>query len=228
MINKDKDYFNKATTKDADIFLKYRKFLEDHGIIFKGKSICDIGCATGNFLSMVSSDKNCYGVDYSQHAINMCKERFPKIDDHFSRVNLNSTKQLPFDLKFDLITMFDVLEHVDNLGNLKKILNSSHKKGGLLVLTTPNANNFMRFVKRAWFTGEMDDTHVNLFTPYTVDFLLRKMGYEKISISTPYNFYFKDNWLTKNLPFGGQIFAIYKSNVVNRGNDKKNTNAKKK
>lgn len=208
----DKQYFTRATTKEEGVFDKYANFLQKEELKLAGLSVCDIGCATGNFISNFNSICDCYGVDGSKFAIDVCKEKFPEMESHFAVVDLNLTKKLPFHKKFDLITMFDVIEHIDNLASLKELFNSSLTKGGYLLITTPNANNLLRFYKRILFTGEIDETHVNLFTPYTLDFFLRRSGFKKISISTPYNFYFKNNWLTKNLLLGGQIFALYRLN----------------
>ncbi len=205
----NQNYFNKATTKKEGIFKKYANFLHREGVELVNLSICDIGCATGNFVSGFISKNDCFGVDNSKYAIETCKKKFPQCKNHFSVLDLNIAQKLPFRKKFQLITMFDVIEHIDNLANLKSLIVSSLDSKGYLLITTPNANNFLRFIKRNLFTGEIDQTHVNLFSPYTLDFFLRRTGFRKIAISTPYNFFFKHNFLTKRLLFGGQIFALY-------------------
>lgn len=210
MTKAKKNYFNSATTKNSKVFHKYVGFFNSKGRNLKNQNVCDIGCATGNFISEIWRENNCFGVDNSDFAIKHCKKKYSEIKEHFALVDLNSDQKLPFKLKFDLITLFDVIEHIDNLANLKEIIAKSIHPGGYLLITTPNANNFLRFINRKWFTGEMDRTHVNLFTPYTLDFFLRKSGYKRVKLFTPYNFCFKDNWFTNNLLFGGQIFALYK------------------
>lgn len=205
----DKQYFTKVTTKGEGIFHKYADFSRKEGLKLNNLSVCDVGCATGNFISCLDSSCDCYGIDDSKYAILECKKKFPDIANHFAVTDLNLEQKLPFQKKFDLLTMFDVIEHIDNLASLKKLFNSSLVKGGYLLVTTPNANSLLRFYKKILFTGEIDKTHVNLFTPYTLDFFLRRAGFKKISISTPYNFYFKNNWLTKKILLGGQIFALY-------------------
>jgi 2-polyprenyl-3-methyl-5-hydroxy-6-metoxy-1,4-benzoquinol methylase len=223
----NQNYYNQATTKEADVFRQYLGFLRRRGINCEGKTICDIGCATGNFISVIAETNICYGVDFSKYAIAKCKKRFYMMQNRFAYLDLNTADKLPFKTKFDLITLFDVVEHINNLGNIKTILLESLKFGGHLVITTPNANNILRFINTRWFSGEMDNTHVNLFTPYTLDYFLRKTGLRKISISTPYNFYFKDNWLSSAVPFGGQIFAIYKLEAGQKSFLKKNDQNKK-
>jgi len=72
------------------------------------------------------------------------------------------------------------------------------------IITTPNVNSLQRFIMgNKNYTGELDKTHTTLFTSHTIDFFLRRCGLKKVSLSTPYSFYFKNNILTKNIRLGG-------------------------
>jgi 2-polyprenyl-3-methyl-5-hydroxy-6-metoxy-1,4-benzoquinol methylase len=204
-----KNYFNKTTVKNTSVFEPYIEFISQTGIKLTNKKICDIGCATGEFFERLPAGNNLYGVDISQYAVDVCKKKFPKFKQNFAMLDLNTKTFSPL-RKFDIITMFDVIEHLDNFTNLKLTIKKNLKKGGYFILTTPNAQSFLRFISKKSFTGEYDKTHTMLFTPYTLDFFLRKAGLRKIANFTPYTFYFKSNSLTKSLLFGGQIFAIYK------------------
>lgn len=203
----NKSYFDNHSTKDIEIYKYYKKFLQDSGVSITDKRICDVGCATGAFIESVGSSEKTYGIDISEYAIKECKKRFPSIKRNFVCKNID-TQRVAFREKFDIITMFDVIEHLNNFANFKVFINSNLKKGGYLVITTPNVNSIPRFLNKG-FTGEMDKTHVTLFTPYTLDFFLRRLGFKKVSLVTPYNFYFKSDLITKKLLLGGQIFAIY-------------------
>lgn len=207
--NYSKSYFNQQTVKKKYIYEMYKKFMRSHNISLRNLSICDLGCALGAFLENVKENNTCYGIDISQYAIQKCKKKFPDIKNNFYCVDLNNEKII-IHKKFDLITMFDVIEHLKNFSYLDAFVSKNLKKGGYLLVTTPNANSFMRFLSKVHFTGELDKTHTLLFTPYTLDFFLRHIGLKKIEISTPFIFYFKDNFLTRRLLFGSQIFAIYK------------------
>lgn len=220
MIKAEKNYFSSVTTKDSPVFRKYLAFLKNAGVKTERQNICDIGCATGNFISEIIEDNNCFGVDNSDYAVGQCRKRYSKIKNHFAAVDLNCDQKLPFRRQFDLLTMFDVIEHIDNLKNLKVLIDGSLKSGGHIMITTPNANNFLRILNRGWFTGEMDKTHINLFTPYTLDFFLRKAGFERVALFTPYNFHFKNNWITEKLLLGGQIVAIYRLKRDKIGNNR--------
>lgn len=208
--NYQKEYFNNITEKDRDIYNFYHDFLTAQNISLKNKKICDIGCARGLFFKKLISKNDCYGFDISKYAIDECKKNYPNIAGNFKVLDLNKNR-LMSSIQYDIVTLFDIVEHLDNFSNLKDIINENVKDNGILVITTPNANSFFKLLfGKKKYTGELDKTHTFLFTPYTLDFFLRRSGLKKVTLSTPYAFYFKDNFLTKVIPFGGQIFAIYK------------------
>lgn len=211
MIDKkyNKNYFNRNSLKNKNLFKKYLKLLMKNKISMKNISLCDIGCATGEFINMMKDTNLCFGVDTSRYAITECKKRFPKIKNNFFCLDLNSS-YLDINQSFDIITLFDVIEHLENFSNFKKLILEKLKNNGYLIVTTPNANSILRLILKKGFTGELDKTHTILFTPYTLDFFLRRIGLKRIALFTPFRFYMKYNFLTKNLLFGGQIYAIYK------------------
>jgi len=207
-INYKKEYFNKLSEKNSSTLDHYKDFLKQKNILLKDKKIADFGCARGLFFEDIMEDNECTGYDISSFAIDFCKEKFKK--GSFELFDLNKD-QLNKENNFDLIILLDTIEHLDNLSNLKNVIRYNLKNNGFLVITTPNANSFLRFLLgKKNYTGEMDKTHTILFTPYTLDFFLRRCGLQKITLSTPYSFYFNDNLITKTILYGGQIFAIYK------------------
>ena len=204
----NKNYFNLQTTKQAKLYKKYIDFIERGDIKLNNLFICDIGCATGEFIKSIYTNNSCYGVDISSYAIKSCQKKFPQIKNNFWCLDLNK-QAINKKVIFDIITLFDVIEHLDSFIYFEKIINMNLARGGYVVITTPNANSFIRPIRKKLFTGEIDVTHKMLFTPYTLDFFLRKKGLKKVKLFTPYSFFFKDNFLTQNFLFGGQIFAVY-------------------
>src|SRR3989304_2201137 len=75
--------------------------------------LLDVGCGTGGFLCFVDEKVNYqfFGFDSSQTQINYAQKRFSMvrcaitIEEYIKKIGLP-------DLKFDLITMWDVLEHI--------------------------------------------------------------------------------------------------------------------
>ncbi len=109
----------------------------------RGKSILDIGCSNGAFLSAVKGNGNyVWGIDIDGRAVSVARERglanvIRAEIPEFARDALSQG------LSFDLITAFDVLEHlVDPVGTLK-LLAPLLAPGGRLVGTVPNRRRLL-------------------------------------------------------------------------------------
>lgn len=71
--------------------------------------ILDIGCGTGANLEMLSEFGNAQGVDVSDEALAFCRAR------GLDQVRQGEAEHLPYeDATFDLVTAFDVVEHLDD------------------------------------------------------------------------------------------------------------------
>jgi SAM-dependent methyltransferase len=117
----------------------YRVRREIIGTIFnshllgeKDLKILDVGCGTGALMKELGNYGEVYGLDFSEKAINFCKERGEK------NLTLGSINKIPFeDNFFDVVVSLDVLEHIhDDVGAISEI-NRVLKKGGFSIVFTP-------------------------------------------------------------------------------------------
>jgi len=107
----------------------------------KAGSILDVGAAIGQFLFFASRDFNIFGTEISESAIKIAKDKY----------NLNLLKgnleDIDFgDQKFDLITLFHVLEHVPSPSSLIKKCYDLLNKDGIIVIAVPNDINSLTFL----------------------------------------------------------------------------------
>lgn len=94
--------------------------------------ILDVGCGTGANLLMLSKYGEAEGVDVSEDALAFCRER------GLDQVRLGAGEELPYeDGTFDLVTAFDVVEHMDDdlagLSEMQRVL----RPGGHVLLFVP-------------------------------------------------------------------------------------------
>jgi SAM-dependent methyltransferase len=120
-------------------------------------TILDIGAGRGRLLSLLLDNMpaTAYACDYHP-------ERFEVGCVPIERVNLDSGV-LPYQEEcFDLVTCSEVIEHVENYHALLREAYRVMKRGGLLILTTPNVLN-MKSRVRYFASG-----FANLFGPLPV------------------------------------------------------------
>ncbi len=107
----------------------------------EGKSVLDIACGTGYGLAILKTKaKYITGVDVDAGAANEAKA---ECGDNGS-VLLGNGLGLPFaDGSFDVITSFETLEHLHERRKFLAELHRVLRPGGILILSTPNANYSM-------------------------------------------------------------------------------------
>lgn len=91
--------------------------------------IVDVGCGTGANLVLLGEFGDACGVDVSTQALAFCRER------GLTNVKLGAAEELPFeDATVDLLTSFDVVEHLDDdLGGLKEFRRVLRPDGHMLL-----------------------------------------------------------------------------------------------
>jgi len=100
------------------------------------KEVLDIGCGLGYFLdNMAASCKDVYGVELSEYASQYCKGKGLKVYN-------TSLEDFRTEQKFDLITAWEVIEHVDDLRVFLKDVKCLLKPNGIFMLSTPNAGSY--------------------------------------------------------------------------------------
>ena len=147
---------------------------------FKDKGrILDIGCGSGYFLDQAKkSDWLVHGSEFTDDAVDICENKGIKM-------HKGSLESIDFgDLKFDVITSFEVLEHLNNPQIHIQKISSLLRKGGLLYLTTPNFNSFnSRYLKERWNVISYPE-HLCYYNNKSLHELLVKNGFNRQTIKT--------------------------------------------
>lgn len=90
--------------------------------------LLDVGCGTGALLAEAAHYFDTYGTDASPRAIEFCRKR------GLSNLFVGDLDALPGPEHFDIITLLDVIEHIDDdRGTLRQAANRLNKDGAILV-----------------------------------------------------------------------------------------------
>ncbi|HHV61622.1 MAG TPA: class I SAM-dependent methyltransferase [Firmicutes bacterium] len=143
----------------------------------------DVGCASG-FSLRAARDRgwDCLGVDVSEFAVNFARERY----------NLNVFRgTLPDALlpgeSVDVVTMWDLIEHVPDARRECVETNRILRPGGLLALATPDADfpdpdPGSREPAKAAFWQADPGEHLQYFSPATICRLLHETGFHVVNL----------------------------------------------
>ena len=155
------------------------------------KTVLDCACGVGwgSFLMANAGAKGVYGIDISESAIRSSRK-------YFNHENITYKKCDPYDLsqdyKFDLITSFETIEHVENPLRFLKSLRQLSQKNTILLLSTPNAYCFKYKDHKPY-----NPYHLNEFSKDELD----KM-------------FFESDWVVQK--YLGQFPISKKSHMINK------------
>lgn len=131
----------------------------------------DIGCSAGFILNEARSQGfETYGIDLSPLGVGYAKDILKL------RVNEKDLENSKFPEKFfDVITLYNLIEHIPNPLKLLKEIARVSKKGALIEIWTPNIGHW-----RAKLSGERWENifpeHLYYFTVKTLQEMLEKSG----------------------------------------------------
>jgi len=153
---------------------RYNELLDKMESYRKTNNLLDLGCSNGLFLDCAKQRGwNVYGTEYAQESIDFCAKK---------NIRVFKSDQLPDDFyktSFDIVTSFEVIEHINNPNEDMAIVNKVLRKGGAFYFTTPNFNALSRrLLKEKWNVIDYPE-HLSYYTPSTIHYLLKQNGYKK-------------------------------------------------
>lgn len=161
------DKVSPAGRKDYEYILKF---------IQKGK-LLDLGCGVGGFMMTALQSFEVEGLEINTSHANIGNKNNLKIH------NIYSSKYLP-EYKYDLITMLQVIEHVESPRSVIEDAYRLLKIGGLFYLACPNFDSvsFRLFKEKHRHVSSF--AHINLYNPETLRRQIEEVGFECVNIET--------------------------------------------
>lgn len=167
-------------TQNRDPFFNYltEKIMEEMEYR-KGGRVLDIGCGAGrNVVAAAKLGFEVVGVDIDKKSLEVAKDyiKSEKLDGKVNLIHADIMKQTPkrFGL-FDYIILQEVIEHVSDYQKLIDFSYNYLKKGGKILITTPND-------PKQWNVLDDYAEHVRRFKLSEVKEALKK--FKKIKIYT--------------------------------------------
>jgi 2-polyprenyl-3-methyl-5-hydroxy-6-metoxy-1,4-benzoquinol methylase len=146
-----------------------------------GGTILDLGCSSGGFLNTMK------GIGWDLYGIEMEASTAARaVASTGAKVFVGDILSAQFSpASFDVITCFDVLEHVYAPQEfLQKVL-TWLKPGGIFYAMMPNIGSWeARLFGTYWFGLELP-RHLFHFSPRSLLHIMSKLGFEKVLLRTP-------------------------------------------
>jgi 2-polyprenyl-3-methyl-5-hydroxy-6-metoxy-1,4-benzoquinol methylase len=210
------DYYTNLNTGQGDVVASDSKFYTEiysMGLdsIQEYKSsgkILDIGCSTGFFLDIAKNR------GWETVGIELGIEEASKAQLKGHVVHKETIEKIPESEMFDVVTMWDVLEHIpDGIDQLKKINQHLNNKG-ILFFQIPNSDALAAKIMRSECRMFDGLEHTNLYNPKTIIMLAEKSGFLVRNIrSVISEIAVMNNFLDYQNPYFGN--SQYSNNLLN-------------
>ena len=216
-VSKTNEYYSKAKNTHAPTIREsYLRTAESQVSLIQkyanGTNLLDIGCAQGFFLFGASkAGYTTKGIEIAQDAAAYAIREFG-LD-----IEAKPFEELQFaENYFDVVTLWQVLEHVPYPLMMLKAVHRILKPGGLLVVSTPNIEAIpAKILRKRWW--DIKRLHINQFTTRTLTDILQNTGFKNISSASYRGFVSLSILLTMMLKYLGvyeQLKALFNPDYV--------------
>ncbi len=151
---------------------KHLKMIRKHTA---NEKLLDLGCGSGYFLKFAQQQGwEVQGVEMSNYAAEIARKQGIS-------VSTKSVTEANFiSGEFEVITMFNVLEHMTHLNEVMANNYRWLKPGGLLVVEVPNVNSMQKKIFGGNWVHWDVPRHIFHFSPETIQKLAEKSGFKVI------------------------------------------------
>lgn len=170
MVDDDVEFYSAIYSQGLDIVKKINSTI---------RNVLDYGCSGGFFLDIAKNAgiENCFGMELNKIEADISKSKGHSVHNGLLETN-------PFTEKFDLITLWDVFEHIkDGKSYLKKFYEIL-SDDGLLFIQVPNAMSLAARIMQEHSNVYDGLEHVNLYSPETLKLIADKAGFKVVEIQT--------------------------------------------
>lgn len=190
-----------SSRETFEIYLPYqqRRIEELKHILNPRMKALDVGCSAGHFLfALKDYVQECIGIEFNNEDAKFVNK---KLGIKTYTTPIQNT-DIPFEY-FDLITAFQVLEHIDDPIKVLSILYKYLKPEGYIYIEVPNIQDALislyhiKSYADFWFR----EPHIFYYSPKTLSMVLERSGFSgNTKTIQNYNFINQINWILTGRP----------------------------
>jgi SAM-dependent methyltransferase len=183
------DYYRDASANEAA-----RTKLDWVTRFASGGRLLDVGANYGHFVRSATGRFDAIGIDPSPQAVAWARAHIPA---PIQQASIEDDRE-EFAGRFNAITMFDVIEHLENPRAALQQCRRYLAADGHLFITTPDAGSVVaRLLGRSWYHYDLEQ-HISLFSVSNLQLLLEQCGFtvmERRTFGRRYRFSYIDRRL---------------------------------
>lgn len=166
-------YLSPITIKSYNLLLdEYEKYRSTNKIL-------DIGCGRGWFLIEARKREwQVFGTEYSETAIKRCMNYGILVKKGELNASMFNAEE------FDVITSFEVIEHINTPNKELALISKFVRNGGLFYCTTPNFNSLLRYYLKDNYNVIGYPEHLSYYTKSTLNNLVKRHGFKSLKFVT--------------------------------------------
>jgi SAM-dependent methyltransferase len=139
--------------------------------------LVDVGCGPGTFLARAQSmGYSVTGIDFDPEAIEQARS---VVGDHVYTMSLEDFLEKT-NRRYDVVTFFEVLEHMDNPLEFMSTVRRVLKDGGHIALSVPNRYRWMRAINVS--NVDFPPHHLTRWDTVSLGNFLRQCGFDIVTL----------------------------------------------
>lgn len=200
------EYKKLLNNKKINVGYNRNKLIKKHILNNKCNSVLEIGSGIGligHFLRNKNSKIDYLGIEIDK--VSYEKSRTLQLNT----INADFKAMANINQSFDVIMLWEVLEHLQDLNLFIELAHKKLNKGGKIILSTPNYNKIYNYPKRLKDAIYQDEPpiHLNFFTTQNIINIFNHKNFDCCKASVKKYPYLR---LTK-IDFYKDIFKIFKN-----------------
>ena len=177
-------------------------------------NILDFGCGNGGFLRELKKKNivnNILGVELDKEARTRLLNENIEVYDGLDSIDKA--------VKFDVVTMFQVIEHLENPHKIVNGIKNRLVENGLLIIETPNAEDALisKYHSKSFMDFTFWSEHLFLYNSTSLERLMKDCGFSAVDNGQVQRYPLANHlyWLVENEPGGHVKWNEFNSDLLN-------------